>query len=94
MKHAEGLIEKIELTEKGARLTEEGNQYLFRVHPDANKMEIKQAVQRLFKVTVTQVNTLNRMGKAKRNRRGGSGFRTDWKRAVVSLKAGDKIEMT
>ena len=94
MKNAEGIIQKILLTEKGAGLTEKENKYSFRVHPDANKVEIKQAVERLFKVKVVGVNTLNRLGKAKRNRRQMPGFRADAKRAVVTLKAGDKIELT
>lgn len=94
MKHVEGIIQKILLTEKGARLSEKENKYTFRVHPDANKVDIKRAVERLFKVKVTGVNTVSRPGKAKRNRRMMPGFRADTKRAIVTLKTGDKIEMT
>lgn len=94
MKHVEGIIQKILLTEKGARLSEKENKYTFRVHPDANKVDIKRAVERLFKVKVTGVNTVSRPGKAKRNRRMMPGFRADTKRAVVTLKTGDKIELT
>lgn len=94
MKHPEAIVQKILLTEKGARLSEKENKYTFRVHPDANKIEIKQAVERLFKVKVTGVNTVSRQGKAKRNRRMMPGFRADSKRAIVTLKAGDKIDLT
>ena len=70
------------------------NVYTFVVAPDANKIEIKHAIETIFGVSVTNVNTMNRHGKRKRNRRtGGWGKRPDQKRAVVSLKAGDRIEI-
>jgi large subunit ribosomal protein L23 len=70
------------------------NVYTFVVAPDANKIEIKHAIETIFGVSVTNVNTMNRQGKRKRNRRtGGWGKRPDQKRAVVSLKAGDRIEI-
>jgi large subunit ribosomal protein L23 len=70
------------------------NVYTFVVAPDANKIEIKRAVESIFNVRVTNVNTMNRSGKRKRNRRTGSwGKRPDQKRAVVSLAAGDRIEI-
>ncbi|HMP75649.1 MAG TPA: 50S ribosomal protein L23 [Kiritimatiellia bacterium] len=94
MRAAELIVKRLDLTEKGAGLTEKQNQYLFEVGRDANKIEIKRAVETLFKVNVVKVNTLTRAGKAKRNRRGGIGFRPDWKRAIVTLKAGDKIDLT
>jgi large subunit ribosomal protein L23 len=68
--------------------------YTFAVARDANKIEIKQAVEAIFNVTVTNVNTLNRSGKRKRNRRTGTwGTRTGQKRAIVSLVPGDEIEI-
>lgn len=94
MKSASLIVKRLDLTEKGAGLTEKQNQYLFEVATGANKIEIKRAVEQLFKVNVLKVNTLTRAGKAKRNRRGGIGFRPDWKRAIVTLKAGEKIDMT
>lgn len=94
MRAAELIIKRLDLTEKGSVLTEKQNQYLFEVARDANKIEIKRAVEQLFKVGVVKVNTLTRTGKAKRNRRGGIGFRPDWKRAIVTLKDGDKIDLT
>jgi large subunit ribosomal protein L23 len=70
------------------------NVYTFIVARDSNKIEIKHAVERIFGVTVTNVNTMNRSGKRKRNRRsGGWGKRPDQKRAIVSLKDGDRIEI-
>ena len=72
----------------------DNNVYTFLVAPDANKIEIKQAVESIFGVRVTNVNTLNRKGKRKRNRRTGTyGSRASSKRAVVSLAAGDRIEI-
>jgi large subunit ribosomal protein L23 len=70
------------------------NVYTFEVAPSANKVEIKQAVEAIFGVKVTNVNTMNRAGKRKRNRRTGTwGQRANQKRAVVSLAAGDTIEI-
>ncbi len=94
MRQPQQIIKRMDLTEKGSRLTEKDNKYLFEVVGDANKVEIKRSVEALFKVKVTGVNTLNRLGKAKSNRRGGVGFRPSWKRAIVTLKAGDKIDLT
>jgi large subunit ribosomal protein L23 len=72
----------------------DANVYTFEVAPDANKIQIKQAVEEIFGVTVTNVNTMNRPGKRKRNRRTGTwGRRPNQKRAVVSLAAGDTIEI-
>ena len=70
------------------------NVYTFVVAPDANKIEIRQAVEDIFGVRVTNVNTVNRKGKRKRNRRtGGWGSRPDTRRAIVSLAEGDRIEI-
>jgi large subunit ribosomal protein L23 len=70
------------------------NIYTFVVAPDANKIEIRQAIESIFNVRVTNVNTVNRKGKRKRNRRtGGWGSRPSSKRAIVSLAEGDRIEI-
>jgi len=72
----------------------DANIYTFVVAPDANKIEIRQAIEAIFNVRVTNVNTLNRSGKRKRNRKSGSfGTRPSTKRAVVSLAEGDRIEI-
>ncbi len=68
------------------------NAYTFLVHPEANKTEIRQAVEAIWDVRVVAVNTLNRKGKTKRFRY-TSGKRRDTKRAVVTLAPGDKIEI-
>jgi len=79
------------ISEKSYGLLDE-NKYTFIVHPDANKTQIKIAVQQVFNVRVLDVNTLNRRGKRKRTRF-GTGKRKDTKRAVVSLAPGDRIEL-
>ncbi len=72
----------------------DANIYTFVVAPDANKVEIRQAIESIFGVRVTNVNTVNRKGKRKRNRRtGGWGSRPGSKRAIVSLAEGDRIEI-
>jgi large subunit ribosomal protein L23 len=79
------------ISEKSYGLIDE-NKYTFLVHPDANKTQIKIAVEKVFNVKVTSVNTLNRQGKRKRTRL-GYGQRNDTKRAVVSLAEGDRIDL-
>ena len=92
MKDVYQVIQKVLLTEKGTRLSEEENKYVFNVHPDANKAEIKQAVEELFRVKVLAVNTMNRAGKKKRERTQSFGRTAAWKRAVVTLAEGSKID--
>jgi large subunit ribosomal protein L23 len=86
-------LETVILTEKATLLSEKHNQYVFRVSPKANKIEIKRAVEQLFKKTVINVNTANFAGKKKRERTANFGRRAHWKKAVVTLKEGDKIEL-
>ena len=80
------------LTEKSTRISEL-NQFVFRVLPDATKPEIKVAVEKLFSVKVDAVNTLNVKGKVKMFR-GRRGKRSDFKKAVVTLAEGQKIDVT
>ena len=93
MKNSADVIRKILLTEKGTRLSEENNQYLFRVAKDANKVEIKNAVEALFNVRVMAVNTMRRRGKKKRQRTANYGTTASWKRAVVTLHEDDSINL-
>jgi large subunit ribosomal protein L23 len=79
------------LTEKNAMLKETLNKVVFEVAPDANKIEVKKAVEEAFKVSVDTVNILNVRGKVKRLGR-NFGKRRDWKKAVVTLKEGNIIE--
>jgi large subunit ribosomal protein L23 len=92
MKGAYQVVQKPLLTEKGTRLKEEGNHYLFRVAKRANKVEIKQAIETLFKVTVVAVRTLQVRGKNKRLGK-FQGRQANWKKAIATLKAGDSIEL-
>ena len=88
------IIKTARLTEKGTRQGEKLNQYTVVADPRANKQQIRQAVQELFKVTVVRVNTLNVRGKARRQRTIQAGQTNDWKKAIVTLKQGDKIILT
>ena len=93
MKDARQVIIEPVVSEKSYALLEDGV-YTFRVHPSASKPEIADAVEKIFGVTVTKVNTLNRDGKHRRNRRTGTwGKRPDTKRAFVTLAEGDSIEL-
>ncbi|HEU4435902.1 MAG TPA: 50S ribosomal protein L23 [candidate division Zixibacteria bacterium] len=81
------------ITEKGVLMKERDNKYLFRVAPDANKHEVKRAVEQLFKVHVNDVATMVMRGKTKRfGFRREEGRRPNWKKAVVTLKKDEKIE--
>jgi large subunit ribosomal protein L23 len=88
--HRDVLIAPV-VSEKSYGLLDD-NKYTFVVHPDANKTEIKIAVEKIFGVKVTAVNTLNRKGKTRRTR-AGLGKRKDTKRAIVSVAAGQSIDI-
>ena len=81
----------IMLTEKANVLREKNNQVVFEVAREANKVQIKDAVQKLFKVTVTSVNTMVMRGKDRRMGRGYAKTQ-NWKKAIVTLKTGDSID--
>jgi len=87
------IVKKILMTEKGTRLKEVANQYIFEVDRGANKLEIRRAVEQQFSVKVKDVNTMMRRGKAKRLRTASYGRTPSWKRAVVTLEDGHSIEM-
>ncbi len=90
--HRDVIIKPV-VSEKSYALLDNGV-YTFIVHPDANKIEIRKAVEAIFNVRVEKVNTLNRPGKRKRNRRSFTfGKRPDTKRAVVTLHGGDRIDL-
>jgi large subunit ribosomal protein L23 len=88
------IIKTVRLTEKGTRQSEKYNQYTIVADRLATKPEIRQAVQELFKVKVVRVNTLNVRGKARRKRTAQAGRASNWKKAIVTLKEGDKIVLT
>jgi len=92
MRDPRSLIKKVLITEKGTVLREKQNQYAFEVARDANKIEIKQAVEKIFSVKVASVQTMQMHGKEKRQGR-FAGRRSDWKKAIVTLKPDQKIEL-
>ncbi len=93
MKDPRDIILAPVVSEKSYALLE-NNVYTFIVHPDSSKPEIHDAIEAIFSVRVTNVNTLNRKGKRKRNRRSPTfGKRSDTKRAIVTLHPDDRIEL-
>lgn len=91
MLHTSEVILGMRKTEKGARI-EQARQYVLKVAKAANKIQIKEAAEALFKVTVVDVNTLTYRGKWQRLT-GRWGRRPDWKKAIVTLAEGQKIEV-
>ena len=93
MKDPRDIILAPVVSEKSYGLIEQGV-YTFKVHPSASKPEISDAIESIWGVTVLRVNTLNRKGKATRNRRNGQvGQKSTTKRAIVTLAAGDEIPL-
>ncbi len=92
MKDLSQVIKRPLITERGAAVREKHRQYYFQVHPDANKHEIRQAVEHYFGVKVVDVRTQNRLGKFKRLGR-FIGQRPAWKKAIVTLSAEDSIDL-
>ena len=89
------IVRRALITEKGAQTREQGkvgNRYFFEVHPHANKIQIAQAIKVVFGVDVVKVRTMNLAGKRKRLGR-FEGRRADWKKAVVTLKPGQTIDL-
>lgn len=82
-----------QVTEKATMVADKHNQIAFKVKKDATKKEVKEAIELMFKVEVTAVNILNMNGKTKRAGR-LMGKRNDWKKAYISLKAGQEINFT
>ncbi len=90
MNDSRDIILKPIVSEKSYDLIKQ-RKYTFAVHPDAGKIEIRNAVEGIFQVTTTGVNTISVKGKPKKQGR-TKGRRSDWKKAIVTLKEGDKIE--
>ncbi len=88
------IIKTVRVTEKGTKQGDELNQYTVVADRRANKIQIRQAVQELFKVKVVKVNTMNIRGKPRRQRTAQAGTTSVWKKAIVTLKEGDKIALT
>ncbi|TVR12998.1 MAG: 50S ribosomal protein L23 [Planctomycetota bacterium] len=85
------VIERPRLTEKTVHLQNKLNTYTFKVHPQANKIQIREAIQEIFKVKVSAVRTMNCRGKQRRTRL-GTGTTASWKKAYVTLAEGEFIE--
>jgi large subunit ribosomal protein L23 len=90
-KVARDIVRRPLITERASQLQEEANRYVFEVRGDANKIEIRRAVEEIFEVTVTKVNTVSVRGKVKRMGR-FQGRRASWKKAIVSVAQGQSIE--
>ncbi|MSU69562.1 MAG: 50S ribosomal protein L23 [Opitutaceae bacterium] len=91
--HADKVLKLVCLTEKANKLSSGLGQYTFEVFTSATKHTVAQAVEDTFKVTVKRVNIMNCRGKNKKSRRGQPSMTSDFKKAIVTLKAGDKIEL-
>ncbi|MBL9189507.1 MAG: 50S ribosomal protein L23 [Opitutaceae bacterium] len=91
--HPVKILKHLRLSEKSSKLSAELGQYTFEVDIKAEKGQIAHAVEETFKVTVRRVNTMIIRGKNKRGRSGLPGVTSDYKKAIVTLKAGDKIEL-
>jgi large subunit ribosomal protein L23 len=93
MKDIYQIIKKIRVSEKATMLNELNNEVVLEVHPRANKLEIKHAVEQLLGKKVAAVRTLNQAGKPKRRRRADSGRTPNWKKAIVRLKEGEVLDL-
>lgn len=91
--NAHNVLKTVMLTEKANKQSAELGQYTFEVYPNAKKHAIALAVEETFKVTVRRVNVQNYRGKNKKSRQGQPSVTSDFKKAIVTLKAGDKIEL-
>jgi len=87
------IIKTVCVTEKGTAQSEL-NKYTLVADKRATKIQIRQAVEELFKVKVVKVNTMNVRGKTRRQKTASAGKTSDWKKAIVTLKQGDKISLT
>jgi len=92
MKDIYNVIDTVQLSEKAALLQEQNNEYVFKVARDANKLEIKRAIEQLFGKKVAAVRTCNYSGKAKRQRRADAGRTAHWKKAIVRLQEGETFD--
>lgn len=93
MKDIYQVIRKVRLSEKAALLQETNNEVTLEVDRKANKLEIKQAVEKCFGKSVVAVRTANYAGKLRRQRRADAGRTSQWKKAVVRLKEGESLDL-
>ena len=93
MKNPYDIIQTARITEKAGALTEKHNQYVFKVDRTATKQDIRYAIEEIFKKKVAKVNTLRVTGKKKRERTANFGRKASWKKAIVTLKDGEKLDL-
>jgi len=93
MKDIYKVIDTVLISEKATLLQEMNNEYVFKVDRDANKLEIKRAIEQLFGKKVEAVRTMNCAGKKKRERRSDAGRTANWKKAIVRLKEGETLDL-
>ena len=93
MKDIYQVIDNVLISEKATLLQEKNNEYVLKVNTNANKLEIKRAVEQLFGKKVETVRTLNVSGKTKRERRADQGKTASWKKAIVRLKDGETLDL-
>lgn len=93
MKSVFEIIERPVITERATQLKADGNQYVFRVAPSASKGDIRWAIEKLFKVNVTRVNTMQVSGKFRRMGAAPGAYRPRWKKAIVSVQKGQEIKI-
>lgn len=86
------IVRRPRITEKAALIGAQGNTVVFEVHPQASKLEIKSAVEKIFEVKVKSIRTLNYKGKLRRVRQ-SIGYQPRWKKAYVSLREGNTIDV-
>ena len=92
MKDIYQVIDTVRISEKSTLLQELNNEYVFKVDRNANKLEIKRAIEQLFGKKVEAVRTMNCSGKKKRDRRADAGRTANWKKAIVRLKEGESLD--
>ncbi len=92
MKDLYGIVQRPLVTEKSTLASEAHNQLAFQVRQDATKQEIKQAFETIFRVTVLKVRTMHQIGKVRQVGK-RQGRRPNWKKAIITLKPGDRIEL-
>lgn len=94
-RHPDKILKELRVTEKSTNLQANENKFTFEIYPDATRTEVAEAIQELFNVRVAKVNILRQRGKDKRSRvqRGVSGRKRHQKRAIVTLAAGETIDL-
>ena len=92
MSHHTNVIRSVRLTEKASVLSDGFNKYVFEVAAFANKVQIRDAVERFYGKKVISVNTCNYSGKLRRRRTSSSGRASSWKKAIVTLASGERLE--